>query len=859
MERPTDSTILITESGPAAQPTRPPGGKALLRLAEELSRSGLDALAVETIESAAGEGAPAVTSALAAMGAAPQVAGAAAPRARARRTSPRKAVDASDDAPDYARDWVTAANSLGPPTATGPQWRSLGPATITNGQTYGASRVNVSGRVSALAVDPSNGSHVLAGAAQGGVWESFNGGASWAPRTDFQATLTVGALAFDPISPSTVYCGTGEGDWWFWLGNGVLRSTDGGTSWTSLATNPFVGQGFHSLVVDPSNRSRLFAGTTQGLYLSTDAGITWTRARAQRTWSVSVSSNGHEVLAGCADGVHSSTDGGVTWTAVTLPTPPASFQRIAVSIAPSNGSVAYVWAADQASPSAAHVWRRASFRRTTSWTKLTTPPGAGGDQGWYDWYVAAAPDIDTQVYCGGIHLHRGDLVAGAFTWVNLSSKATGDSIHPDQHAIAFASGAPSTVYAGNDGGVFRSDDRGITWRHCNNGLAISEYEYLAQDIGSPRRLLGGTQDNGTNRFTGSSTWEHVQDGDGGDCSSNRSNSAIVFHTFQNGAAERSTTGGAWGSWTNVTPPRAVGEGPGLFYVPFESSATNGDTVAMGGLALYVSRNNGGAWTRLAFPTAGTASALHIPDADTVLVALTSGQVFRTRFSGGSWGALASLTTPRAGAWVTDLHGTPGGGGRLWATSSFRNGGRVFRSDDGGVTWTDRTAGLPNLGINAIAVDNANGSRIWVAADLGVYQSTDAGASWTPFSSNLPNSYVGDLIFHPHSRVLRAALRNRGVWEIPVDGWMTAPSCGVQWTGSLPANGSGRWFSWGWPAAWHVLWTAMPTSNTPGGRQLSCVTQVERASSEYATYWITVRNLTNAPLTFEGRFAILSRY
>jgi hypothetical protein len=162
-------------------------------------------------------------------------------------------------------------------------------------------------------------------------------------------------------------------------------------------------------------------------------------------------------------------------------------------------------------------------------------------------------------------------------------------------------------------------------------------------------------------------------------------------------------------------------------------------------------------------------------------------------------------------------------------------------------------------MNGVEVDNTNPNRVWVAADLGVYQSTDGGASWTDFSNGLPNMYVGDLVFHPHARVLRAGTRNRGVWEIPVDGWMTQPVCGVQWTGSLGPNEERRWFTHSWPATWHVIWTVMPTTPQPGGPQVTWTVQVERATPEFVTYWITVKNLTSQALTFEGRYCILSRY
>jgi hypothetical protein len=244
----------------------------------------------------------------------------------------------------------------------------------------------------------------------------------------------------------------------------------------------------------------------------------------------------------------------------------------------------------------------------------------------------------------------------------------------------------------------------------------------------------------------------------------------------------------------------------------------------------------------------------------VLVGRTDGRIFRTTFSGGAWGGLTALTSPRAGAYVSDLHAEAGGTGRLWSTTPRVGGGRIFRSDDGGNTWTNcSNAALPNLPVNAVEVDPGNRNRVWVAADLGVYQSTNAGASWADFSNALPNAYVGDLVFHPHARVLRAGTRNRGVWEIPVDGWMTQPICGTQWNGSLTAGQSQRWFTWGWPATWHIIWTIMPTTPLPGAPQVGWTVEVERADAEYATYWITVRNLTSQPVSFEGRYAILSRY
>jgi hypothetical protein len=81
--------------------------------------------------------------------------------------------------------------------------------------------------------------------------------------------------------------------------------------------------------------------------------------------------------------------------------------------------------------------------------------------------------------------------------------------------------------------------------------------------------------------------------------------------------------------------------------------------------------------------------------------------------------------------------------------------------------------------------------------------------------------------------------------------------GVQFTGSLPASGSQRWFTYNWPSAWHVVWYMMPTTPKPGAAEVDWEVAVERADANNTTYWLTVTNLTNVPITFEGRYAVLS--
>jgi hypothetical protein len=85
--------------------------------------------------------------------------------------------------------------------------------------------------------------------------------------------------------------------------------------------------------------------------------------------------------------------------------------------------------------------------------------------------------------------------------------------------------------------------------------------------------------------------------------------------------------------------------------------------------------------------------------------------------------------------------------------------------------------------------------------------------------------------------------------------MTQPP-GVQWFGSVAPNSSHTWFTWGWPAVWHVIWTIMPVTICPGAPQLTWKVEAERANATQCTYWITVTNLTGDPVKFEGRYNIL---
>ncbi len=713
---------------------------------------------------------------------------------RALRREPRGLSLDDGDGSLYLRASRQREALLAEPPPTPPVvWRSLGPAGIPRGQTYGSSTTTVAGRVTAIAVDPSDSKHVLVGSAAGGVWETRDTGKTWAPRTDDQPTLSIGALAFDPSDPSRVYAGTGEGNSEYaQLGQGILRSTDGGATWTVIAQEVFAGVGFYRLVVDPRDGNRLLVATTGGAAISPDAGATWSLLHRGMTWDISLAEpelgkpdDEPEILLAAPDGLFAAKGAAppapLALPGLSLPLDPDT-ERMAVAHVPTDPDQVFVFAASGGKPASPgqprqpgkpQLWHRRPDDHSFHLIPLPSFPVGeyvkhvlSVDQASYDWYAAVPAISDDVLYLGAIELVKGERHHADWTWSDLSSRqGEGDSIHPDQHTMAFDPQDPNVIYAGNDGGIFRSPDAGVSWESLNAGLAFSEVEYLAQRPDESTWILAGLQDNGTVRREGEGEWAQVGLGDGGDCGTDMANPDTCFHSYYHMYLERSTSRGDPESWENVTPPGS-GNVRQLFYPPVE---VNGELVVKAGDVVYLSPDRGDSWANVPLPPtadgkSSVASGLAIPSASRVLVGTIRGDVFRMDAGATGWGAPTRLSRPNDG-WISDLLVDADLPNRYWTT--FSGPGSVFRSEDEGATWFEVTANLPSVPVNAIVSDPADRDRVWVACDVGVFESRDAGGTWSVFGAGLPNALAEDLTFYEPDRLLRVGTRSRGVWEASV--------------------------------------------------------------------------------------------
>jgi uncharacterized repeat protein (TIGR01451 family) len=659
---------------------------------------------------------------------------------------------------------------------------------------------NNSGRVSAIAVDPLNSMIAYLGAADGGIWKTTDGGTSWTPLTDRQLSMATGAIAIGTtcslkICHEVLYVGTGEQDFSgdSYSGAGILRSTDGGNTWTNIP-GPFVGSYIGSLAVSPSNANIVLAGVEfGGVYRSADGGNTWTQVLAgtagtkvlfDPAGSTAYAAMGY-IFGASENGVYKSIDAGVTWAAdngtcsrvFCFKLPLANAGRITLVLAKSSPST--LFAALQDASSATFGASLGVYKTTDGgvhWSKTAAPSDFCANC-WYNLVMAVSPNDANVVFGGGSGKLYRSLDGGA-TWGDVTK-----GLHPDHHALQFDSSG-ATLYEGNDGGVWKTTDPtgSSSWTNLNGTLAtLQYYTGISINRSNPKIAFGGTQDNSTERYTGALLWQSVTCGDGGYTAIDFSNSNIVYADCQQIAVQKSTSGGAVNTWlsaeTGIDTTDRV-----LWIPPLIMDSANSLNLYFGTYRVYQTTNGAGTWTAISpdLTVGGDISTLAVDPRDTNVVwsGSSDGQVYVT--TNANAGVSAVWTNQSTGLpvrYVSRLVGDPHGVCKLtctplttYATFAGFGSGHVFRTQNNGSTWTDISGDLPDVPVNDLVVDPTLGNTLYVATDIGVFQTRNGGTNWTALGIGtggltIPRSVVLALALHNGSRTLRAATHGRSMWDL----------------------------------------------------------------------------------------------
>ncbi|MEO1574514.1 MAG: hypothetical protein AAFU65_06090, partial [Pseudomonadota bacterium] len=675
-----------------------------------------------------------------------------------------------------------------------PAWEFLGP-------------VNIGGRVLDIAVDPVLDDTLFAAAASGGVWRSDDAGNEFYSVWPAQNEQPIGALAMS--STGVLYAGTGEsgpGGGSPTFGNGgVYKSTDRGTTWTNigLASSERISR----VAIDPGNESRIFVAATgplyssggeRGLYRSIDSGATWDLVlpgdndttgasdilidpnAPDRMFAVMwdhIREPARRRYGGEGSGIFRSVDGGDTWTRLAggLPGIDPDIGRIAIGMAPSNGNRLY---AIYLNTIGFFTGMYTSADAGETWTLMPANTDVSNSQSVFGWWFSRIwvdPVDENNVFVAGVPLVRSD-DAGA-TWV------PDFSLHVDHHALAWDSKVPGRVYSGNDGGVYRSDMNGLpdTWTFASV-QPFTQFYTVEVDERAPERIMGGTQDNRCLRnfaMGAPADFNVWACGDGLEMLINPLDGDLLYGCSQYGNCVRSLDGGETNVPIGATTSSRRGWQTPLIFDPNDPSV-----MYYAGDQVNRSTDGGDTWTAISsdltggdpFPSPidiypyGTVTALAVArtNPNKIYAGTDDGRIWFTDDLGVTWTQSTDSGLPDR--WVTDIVVDEFDAEMAYVSfSGFKyddNTPYVLRTTNGGLGWFNITGTLPQAPVNTLVL-RGNGD-LYAGTDQGVFWTDTGGFIWQSLSGfSLPNVPVTDLRLHEPSRSLLAATFGRGLYRIPV--------------------------------------------------------------------------------------------
>jgi outer membrane protein assembly factor BamB/subtilisin family serine protease len=649
---------------------------------------------------------------------------------------------------------------------------------------------NIGGRIRSILIHPTNPNLMWVGSVSGGIWKTTDGGATWQPVDDFMANLAVASLAMQPGNPSVMYAGTGEG---FYNGDGIqgagiFKSSDGGDTWAQLAsTNNANFYYVNRLAISP-NGAVILAATSSGIWRSTNGGASWTQAL--NDWRVKdldfhPSDSNKAIGSGSEGKAWYSTNGGAGWTEATGLPAPDWLGRVETAYAPSNPAIVYA----SVNQNSGEIWKSADGGQ--SYALVNTGNNYLGGQGWYDNVLWVDPTNANTLVVGGIDLWRstngGANLARISQWWSAPLSA-----HADHHAIVehpgFDGTSNKTVFFGNDGGLYRTSNVytvSLTsgWQELNNNLGITQF-YGAAGNPASGVIVGGTQDNGTLRYGGGTeTWTTMFGGDGGFNAADPTDPNYFYGEYVYLTLHRSTDGGlsSWWVYNGISDANTCAN----FIAPFILDPNNPNTLLAGGCSLWRSANAKAlipTWAAIKPSTSGAISAIAVAQGNpaVIWVGHNTGDVFKTANGAAAnptWTRVDENSPGLPNRYVTRITIDKFNPDTAYVTFGGYSPDNVWRTTDGGATWSDRTGsgptGLPDAPVRSLVINPANPNWLYAGTEVGVFASENAGAAWAVPQEGPANVSVDELFWMGNTLV--AATHGRGLFSIDLS---PCPACGL---------------------------------------------------------------------------------
>lgn len=553
--------------------------------------------------------------------------------------------------------------------------------------------------IEAIARDPLNPNRIWAAAFGSGVLRTVDGGATWTSYRTGLVNTFVRCFAVQPRHPDSLYCGTNDG---------VSLSVDGGVSWTSLLATPV---SVRALAIHPVRTGIVFAGTFgNGLFKSVNGGTSWTAVNLGlvNTDIRGIALNPVQpdtilLATGTGGGVHRSFNGGLSWA------------QVPDTTATHGAAVQIVW--DALDPLRAYV---AELDRGV----LKTSDGGTGwvriNRGLTSFRGRSIAVVDTLRYFGTDGHGVFFTTLSDTAWHPVSAGLTNLVVD----ALSALPAAPSACWAGTDGGgIFTTANRGASWSQLDGGL-LDTFGFSLAVRASDHRVFAGLG-------FGDQFWA---------------------------SADQGVT------WTRATSLVTHDSEHGVVPDPLDGHRVY---LSAYGAGVYRSDDDGATWikpdTTLSLSNPFVRTLVAWPGETGHLFVGSGAGPFESTNAALTWvsrrGNLPPALSVRALALVPGIPPT------LFIGSDSTG---VWRSQDGGATWTQQNAGLPvvpALFIHALHVDATSATTLYAGTDFGVFKSTNNGASWSLASRGLaPGDVVALVQDDVRPAILMCAVSGWGVFE-----------------------------------------------------------------------------------------------
>ncbi len=667
-----------------------------------------------------------------------------------------------------------------------------------------AGPINVGGRITDIALHPTDQDIIYAGTSVGGIFKTTDGGQNWEVVFEEEGGLSIGNLALAPSDPNTLYAGSGEANGsavsGAFFGDGVYKTTDGGESWAfvGLENTQHIGR----IVVDPDNADRVYVAAAgvlygknpeRGLFRTLDGGETWENVLfiSDSTACIDVVVNPENAdivyaatwerirkpwqrkYGGLTSRIYRSFDGGDSWVQLTdgLPEDDEQTGRIGLAISPSEPNILYAcYTTNFITNVFDGIYK--SEDAGTSWTQVDdgTINSVFSSFGWFFGNIRVNPEYSDDVWVLGLQLVRSP-DAGQ-SWINVT-----DNMHVDFHALEIHPQNPDLIIVGNDGGVYISNDGGFEWEHVKT-IPNNMFYNCEIDHSQPDRIYAGAQDQGTVRTTTGDIddFERILGGDGFHVIVDPVDPSFVYAEYQFGNLHRSDVGGS-----NMQFKFNGEDDRTNWNTPIVLAPDDPMTIYFGGHRLWKSTDRGDNFTIISgdltdgeHPSGslsyGTITTIAVSPSDpqTIYTGSDDGNVNVTFNGGGNWTNISSGIPNR---YVTSVAVHPQDPLIAFATlSGYRSVDyqpHILMTENGGDSWEDISSNLPEIPINDIIVHPDFPNLLFIANDMGVWYSTSTGAVWEILGTNMPFTVVNDLDLHADEAFLIAATYGRSMLKLDI--------------------------------------------------------------------------------------------